>query len=141
MLSQSEQIIRSAVKDSDVPFLGLLADRFTAAVKMDIEIAVLANPTVHGYINYLQRYPALFSVNLSAHVMAGMGSAGHFELYPYIQEAIGTEEELTGPDREKLWRAYRQAILTLGLEPSPRVSGPHYMADEYLRQAGVPLRS
>jgi len=139
MLSQSEQIIRSAVKDSDVPFLGLLADRFTAAVKMDIEISVLANPTVHGYINYLQRYPALFSVNLSAHVMAGMGSAGHFELYPYIQEAIGTEEELTGPDREKLWRAYRQAILTLGLEPSPRVSGPHYMADEYLRQAGVPL--
>lgn len=139
MLSQSEQIVRKAIQESDVPFLGLLAETFTTPIKIDIEIAVLANPTVHGYISYLQRYPSLFSVNLTAHIMKGMGNAGHFELYPHIQKAIGIDSELSTIDREKLWRAFRQAVLTLGLEPSPRVSGTHFMVDEYLRQVGVPL--
>lgn len=139
MLAQSEQTVRKAIQESDVPFLGLLGETFTPELKFSIEIAVLANPSVQGYVKYLRQYPALFSVNLTSHIMEGMGQAGHFELYSHVQRAIGTNRELSSFERESLWDAFRQAILTLGFEPSPRISGQHFMADEYLRQVGVPL--
>lgn len=139
MLSVVEESIREAIRKSDVPFLGLLGETLNSAARTALELSILANPTVSGYIRYLEHYPALFSVNLTHHIMQGMGQAGHFELYPHIQKAIGTSKELSTNDKENLWRAYRRAIVTLGFEPSPRVSGNHFMADEYLRQVGVPL--
>ena len=139
MLSQVEQSIREAIRKSDVPFLGLLGDTLSPAARTALEIAIVSNHSVSGYIRYLELYPALFSVNLTHHIMQGMGQGGHFELYPHIQKAMGTDKEFTTNEKETLWRAFRRAILTLGFEPSPRVSGPHYMANEYLRQVGVPL--
>jgi len=41
--------------------------------------------------------------------------------------------------KERLWSAFRRAILKVGMRPLLRTSGTHYMADEYVRQAGVPL--
>lgn len=139
MLSQVEESIREAIKQSDVPFLGLLGDTLNPAARTALEIAIIANPTVQGYVRYLELYPALFSINLTHYIMQGMGQSGNFELYPHIQRAIGINIPITAAERENLWRAFRKAILTLGFEPSPKLSGSHYMADEYLRQVGVPL--
>lgn len=139
MLSRTEEIIRTAIKKSDVPFLGLIAGEFTSSIRQAIEIATLTNPTVSGYIRYLTQYPAIFSVNLTAHIMEGMGQGGHFDLYPHIQRAIATDQPLTKIEKDKLWKAFRKSILTLGFEASPRLSGSHFMANEYLRQTGVPL--
>lgn len=139
MLAETEELVRAQIQKSDEPFLGLLGEVFTPAMRQAIEIATLTNPTVQGYVGYLARYPALFSVNLTAHIMEGMGQTGHFDVYPHIQKAIGTEAEITQTDRDKLWKAFRKAILTLGFEPSSRTSGKRYRANEYLRQVGVPL--
>lgn len=139
MLSQSEELVKKAIKKSDVPFLGLLAETFTPALKFSLEIAILANPSVNGYVSNLKDFPALFAVNLTAHIMQGMGQAGHFDLYSHVQRAIGINRQLSSYEKELLWDAFRKAILTLGFEPSPRTSGNHFMANEYLRQVGVPL--
>ena len=139
MLSQSEQAVREAIRASDAPVLGLLAQNFTTKMRTQIEFAVAEHASVDAYSRHLELYPALFAVNLAAVVMEGMGQAGHFELYSHIRKAIGVPRELSPSEREVLWKSFRQAVVRLGLTPSARTSGPHYMADEYLRQAGVPL--
>ncbi len=138
-LMQSEKFFTKTIRESDAPFLGLLGEKFTQEIQTVIKTALAANPTVSGYVHQLRQYPALFAVNLTWHVMRGMGTDGHFSLYPHIRSALGMEREPNQSERESLWKAFRDAILTLGLEPSPRRSGTHFMVDEYLRQAGVPL--
>jgi len=138
-LTQSEKVVLKAIRESDTPFLGLLGETLTSDMRQAMTKAIAAQPTVSGYIRRLDSHPALFAVNLAWYVMKGMGQDGHFSLYPHIQEALCTKEEPGPVEREPLWKAFRRALLYLGLEPSPRTSGPHYMANEYLRQAGVPL--
>jgi len=128
-----------AIRGSDAPFLGLLGEALTPEMRQAMTKAITAEPTVSGYIRRLSSHPALFAVNLAWHVMRGMGKSGHFSLYPHIQEALCMTKEPGQVEREPLWRAFRQALLHLGLEPSPRTSGTHFMCNEYLRQAGVPF--
>lgn len=138
-ISVAEEQLRLRIKGSDVPFLGLLRDFLSPAIRTTIELLTLGRPTVEHYREYLSRYPALFSVNLTAHIMEGMGQDGHFDLYTHVERAIGTDKGLTQSERESLWAAFRKAILFLGFEVSPKKSGNHYMATEYLRQVGVPV--
>jgi hypothetical protein len=138
-LTQSEKAIRKAIQESDAPFLGLLGETFTKEMRRAMQQAIAANPSVAGYVNRLESNPALFAANLAWHVMRGMGEGGHFSLYPHLQRALGMDREPGQTEREPLWMAFRRSLLALGLEPSPRTSGPHFMANEYLRQAGVPL--
>lgn len=140
MLSQLEEKLKTLIKESDAPFLGLIGESLDAATRTAIDISVVARPDVKSYIGYLRVYPALFSVNLTYHLMQGMGQAGHFDIYPHIQHAIGTDSHITQIEKEQLWKAFRLALQNLGYQPSPRTSGNHYMVDEYLRQTGVPLR-
>lgn len=139
MLAEIELSLREEIQKSDVPFLGLLGENLTPAARTALDLAVLATSSVDGYIRYLQLHPALFAVNLTHHIMQGMGQGGHFELYPHVQKAIGSSGSLTQREKENLWRAFRRAVITLRFVPSPRISGPHFMADEYLRQVGVPI--
>ena len=99
MLKKLEEEIREAIRKSDVPFLGLLGDTISSANRTALDIAILSNPTISGYIRNLGLYPALFSVNLTYFVMQGMGQAGHFELYPHIQKAIGSSKVFSANDR------------------------------------------
>ncbi|MDP2829900.1 MAG: hypothetical protein Q8O37_15010 [Sulfuricellaceae bacterium] len=138
-LTQSEKVVRKAIQESDTPFLGLLGEAFTKEMLEAMVKAIAANPTVSGYVSRFESYPALFAVNLAWHVMHGMGQGGYFSLYPHVQKALGMRQEPTQTEREPLWQAFRRSLLLLGLEPSPRTSGSHFMANEYLRQAGVPL--
>ncbi|MGF6808587.1 hypothetical protein OKW30_003713 [Paraburkholderia sp. Clong3] len=96
-------------------------------------------PSAKSFAQRLDEYPALFGIWLAEQVMLGLGQDGHFSLYPHIQRAIGGVDELTNPDRDLLWRAFRRAMLKLGIQPLPRLSGRRHMADEYVRQAGVPI--
>ncbi|QDQ29085.1 hypothetical protein FNU76_23545 [Chitinimonas arctica] len=138
-LSQSEKSVLIAIRKSDIPFLGLLGETLTTEMRQAMDKAIGEEPTVKGYVHRLEKFPALFAVNLAWHVMRGMGQSGRFSLYPHIQTALRLNVEPGQAERERLWQAFRRALLHLGLEPSSRMSGPHYMANEYLRQAGVPL--
>lgn len=138
-LTQSEKAILRAIRNSDAPFLGLLGEIFTKEMREALDKAIAANPTMPGYVGRLESHPALFAVNIAWHVMHGMGQGGKFSLYPHIHKALGMSSELNPNERQPLWRAFRRTLVLLGLEPSARISGPHFMADEYVRQAGVPL--
>ena len=138
-LNQSEKVVNKAIRQSDAPFLGLLGETLNKEMHDAIDKAIAANPTPDGYIKCLKSYPALFAVYLAWHIMHGMGQGGKFSLYPHVRKALGMGDELSYKDREALWQAYRWSLIKLGLEPSPRTSGPHYMANEYVRQAGVPI--
>lgn len=128
----------NAIRESDTPFLGLLGETLTSEMRAVTE-AISAKPTVEGYIERLETYPALFATYLVWHVMHGLGQGGHFDPYPHVRKALGFGRELNQAECKKLWSAFRRVVIHLGLEPSPRMSGPHFMVDEYLRQAGVPL--
>lgn len=138
-LNQLEKAVIKAIRESDAPFLGLLGEAFTGDMREAMDMAIAANPTAAGYVGRLESHPALFAVNLAWYVMHGMGQGGKFSLYPHIHKALGMSRELNHSEREPLWRAFRRTLLLLGLEPSARTSGPHFMAAEYVRQAGVPL--
>lgn len=138
-ISAAEEQLRVKIKGSDVPFLGLLWGFIPPAIRTSIELLTLGRPTMEQYREYLSRYPALFAVNLTVHIMEGMGQAGHFDLYTHIERAIGTDNRLTQCERERLWAAFRTALQALGFEVSAKKCGNHYMATEYLRQVGVPV--
>ena len=138
-LTQSEKVVMKAIRSSDTPFLGLLGETLTPEIRQVMTKAISANPNVMGYLKRLETHPALFAVNLAWHVMHGMGESGHFSVYPYIQEALCLKRSMSQNEPQPLWQAFRRTLLHLGLEPSPRTSGPHFMVNEYLRQAGVPL--
>ena len=139
MLSTWEHELRAVVKKSDTPFLGLLGDAFAPEVRMGIANAIAADPSVRGCIRLLHRYPALLAVHLTSSVMAGMGQTGSYDLYRHICTAAQLSTEPSAEQKEGLWAAFRRAVLYLGLEVSSRTFGHHYMADTYVRQAGVPL--
>lgn len=138
-LNQLEKEVIKAIRESDAPFLGLLGEAFTGDARDAMDKAIAANPTLDGYVARLESHPAMFAVNLAWHVMHGMGQDGIFSLYPHIIKALGMNRELNQSEREPLWHAFRRTLLLLGLEPSARTSGTHFMVDEYVRQAGVPL--
>ena len=138
-LNQLEKEVIKAIRESDAPFLGLLGEAFTGDARDAMDKAIAANPTLAGYVARLESHPAMFAVNLVWHVMHGMGQDGIFSLYPHIIKALGMNRELNQSEREPLWHAFRRTLLLLGLEPSARTSGTHFMVDEYVRQAGVPL--
>lgn len=139
MLKTWEQDLRGVLQKSDTPFLGLMRDAFDSEVRVAINEAIAVDRSVDGYIRLLYRYPALFSIHLAHTVMTGMGQTGNYDLYPHICAALQLNVLPTADEKEGLWSEFRRAVLKLGLEVSPRLSGHHYMADTYLRQAGVPL--
>lgn len=139
MLSTWEQELRVVIQKSDAPFLGLLGEALSPEVQVGVTSAIAIDRTVEGYVRLLYRYPALFAIHLTSTLMAGMGQTGNFDLYRHIRTVLQRDVVPTTDEREGLWSAFREAVLRLGLEVSPRTSGHHYMADTYLRQVGVPL--
>jgi hypothetical protein len=139
MFELQEERLQALVRRAETPVLGLLGtllpDDAREAIRKDSSIF----PSARAYSQRLEKYPALFGVWLAEHIMLGLGQDGHFSLYPHVQKAIGNSTELTPNDRELLWRAFRRAMFKLGIQPLSRVTGTHFMVDEYVRQAGVPI--
>lgn len=139
MFAVHEARIQALVKRAGTPVLGLLGTLLPADARDAIRKDLAVTPSAKAYSQRLEQYPALFGVWLAEHVMLGLGQDGHFSLYPHLQIAIGVSTELTSGEKELLWRAFRRAMFKLGIQPLSRVSGSHFMADEYVRQAGVPI--
>lgn len=140
MFDRWERDLEAAIKKTRAPFLGLLGGLVPAAARIAVEADVKAAPGAWDYAQRLEQYPALFAVRLAEHVMHGLGQRGYYEVYPYVQQAIGTAAPLTLADRERLHRSFRRALLKLGLELSPRSSnGGNRITREFVRQAGVPI--
>lgn len=139
MFDAYEVRMRELVRKSDTPVLGLLGTLVPSEAREAIRKDLSVFPSARAFTQRIDQYPALFGVWLAEHVMLGLGQDGHFSLYPHLQKAVGGVPELTQPDRELLWRAFRRAMLKLGIQPLSRRSGTHFMADEYIRQAGVPI--
>jgi hypothetical protein len=97
-------------------------------------------PGAWSFAQRLEQYPALFAIWLAEHVMNGLGQHGYYEVYPFVQRAVGTSSPLTQNDKERLWASFRRALIKLGLEPVPRDAPHSYrLTGEYVRQAGVPI--
>jgi hypothetical protein len=139
MFEVHEERLQAMVKQAETPVLGLLGTLLPDVAREAIRKDLAIMPSARAYSQRLQKYPALFGVWLAEHVMLGLGQDGHFSLYPHLQKAIGVSTELTFSERELLWRAFRRAMFKLGIQPLSRVFGTHFMADEYVRQAGVPI--
>lgn len=139
MFEVHEESLLELVRRAETPVLGLLGTLLPSDARGAIRKDLAIMPSAKAYSQRLEKYPALFGVWLAEHVMLGLGQDGHFSLYPHIHKAIGVSTELTAGERELLWRAFRRAMFKLGIQPLSRVSGSHFMADEYVRQAGVPI--
>ena len=139
MFEVNEERLQALIKCTETPVLGLLGALLPPDARDAIRKDLAVMPSAKSYAQRLEKYPALFGVWLAEHVMLGLGNDGHFSLYPHIRKAIGVKAELTPTERDLLWWAFRRALFKLGIQPLSRVSGAHFMADEYLRQAGVPI--
>lgn len=139
MFEDHEEQLQTLIKRAETPVLGLLGTLLLPEAREAIRKDLAVMPSVRAYAQRLDKYPALFGVWLAEHVMLGLGQDGYFSLYPHLQKAIGISSELTQSDRELLWRAFRRAMFKIGIPPLSRVTGTHFMADEYVRQAGVPI--
>lgn len=139
MFEVYEERLQALIKKTETPVLGLLGSLLPEDARDAIRRDIRVTPSVRSFIQRLDQYPALFGVWLAEHVMLGLGQDGHFSLYPHIQAALGGLTHLSNPERETLWWAFRRALFKLGIQPLPKVSGSHFMADEYVRQAGVPI--
>ena len=139
MFDEYEEKLRTLLKRAEAPVLGLLGDLVPASARAAIQADLQVLPSAKAYSQRLEQYPALFGVWLAEHVMLGLGQDGNFSLYPHLQKAMGGVEILSPNERELLWRSFRRAMFKLGIQPLPRVSGAHFMMDEYVRQAGVPI--
>lgn len=139
MFDSHEKHLQELIQRAETPVLGLLGALLPIDAREAIKKDLAVMPSAKSYCQRLDQYPALFGVWLAEHVMLGFGQNGHFSLYPHIQKAIGVHAELNLPEKDMLWRAFRRAMLKLGIQPLSRVNGAHFMADEYVRQAGVPI--
>lgn len=139
MFQVQEERLQTLIKRAETPVLGLLGSLLPAEDRVAIRADLAVMPSAKAYCQRLEKYPALFGVWLAEHIMLGLGQDGHFSLYPHVQKAIGVTHELTATEKESLWRAFRRAMFKLGIQPLSRVFGSHFMADEYVRQAGVPI--
>lgn len=139
MFEIHEERLQGLIRRAETPVIGLLGALLPPGAREAIREDLAVMPSAKAYATRLEKHPALFGVWLAEHVMRGLGQDGHFSLYPHLQKAIGVSVDLNQSDRELLWRAFRRAMFRLGIQPLPRVSGAHFMADEYVRQAGVPI--
>ena len=139
-LSRIEDRLRSELEQGDMPFLGLYSDLFNESTREYFKEKVLSSTSpIQSFIGGLNKWPATFSTYLTIHVVEGYGRSGNAEVYPFITGALGIDNlSLSQPMREKLWKSYRKACSKLGLSVVPAGSGR--FVDEYLRQAGVPIK-
>lgn len=134
-----ENELKKNIDHNDSPFLGLFADFFKKTTRKElIKIIHQFSRPVDDYIWNFHKYPALLATLMTIEILEEFGASGHFEVYPYIDRLLNVK--LSWPEKQRLWKAYRRACMSLGLSVSPRTSGTHYVVHEFLRQAGLPMQ-
>jgi hypothetical protein len=141
-LNRIEEKLRSELEQGDMPFLGLYSNLFDEGARQYFHEKVLGDSSpIRTFIRGLSKWPATFATYLTVHVVEGYGQSGTGEVYPFIEQALGTSSSsLDQYRRVQLWTAYRKACISLGLSVVPEGSSARPYVDEYLRQAGVPIK-
>ncbi len=139
LFEEPERVLQHEIKNNNDPFLGMFADYLTEETERElIKYIQSTYDPVKTYTENSYVYSALLSTLLVKSLLHDFGATGHFAVYPIIKKIIGVS--LSEREKVKLWKSFRHACLLLGLPVSSRLSGTHYMVQEYLRQAGLPLR-
>jgi hypothetical protein len=139
-LDRLDRLLKLSIQSGYAPFLGLQKSLFPPETRTAINDMLRAcNSPLNTYLSFLSRWPAVFLAYLTIYVAEGFGEHGTFEVYPFVVRALA-DGGLTLSQKDRLWRAYRRHSISLGLSVSPRLSGANFMVEEYLRQAGVPLK-
>lgn len=139
-LDQLERWFKLFLQKNYTPFLGLQKRLFKPEVRKKISETLQDRyDPLSSYLAYLTNWPAVFISYLTLYVAEGFGDLDTFAVYPYIEKALSIDN-LTLSQKERLWEGFRRYCIRLGLSVSPRRSGANYMVEEYLRQAGVPLK-
>lgn len=138
-MEQHEEHLQEQLRGAHAPFLGLLGGLVPEAARQVICDYIGGRPLPDRFAEHLERYPALLGIWLAEHIMDGLGQGGHLDVYHQLEHAIGGAPFLNEESKKRLWRGFRRAMRDLGIQPLARTSGPGYMTDEYVRQAGVPL--
>lgn len=133
------EIIKGLVKESESPYLCLLLDDIEEPLRSYM-LDKLMNQQLrtNQLLDRLQDFPALYAAIISKKLFDSYGQDSKASVYPYIEELLADDQDLTQSQKEKLWRLFRKACRNLGLGVLPSTSGHNYMVREYLRQAGVP---
>jgi hypothetical protein len=133
-----EDDLQKKVRDGAAPFLSLFVGDILPSTSSRLkELFASSGESIDELEDNFVFFPALTASHLTASLAQNIGD--HFKIYPHIEEAFGIDlrnEAL----KNRLWQSFRRACQHLGLDVSPRTSGPHYMVSEYLRQTGFPLR-
>lgn len=139
LFQEPELILQHKIKNSKDPFLGMFAEYLSEATQKELIKFIQSsyNP-IETYIENSSVYSALLSTLLVKRLLQNFGSTGHFAVYPIIETIV--VRSLSPTEKVELWKAFRRACLLLGLPVSSRLSGTHYMVQEYLGQAGLPLQ-
>lgn len=139
-LDRLERLFRLSIQTGYAPFLGLQKSLFEPAIRKTVREKLLqSRDPLAAYLACLAKWPAVFLSYLTIYVAEGFGEHGTFEVYPFIEKAL-TLHGFSLQQKDKLWKTYRNHCVNLGLSVSSRRSGANFMVDEYLRQAGVPLK-
>jgi hypothetical protein len=139
-LDRLDRLLRLSIQSGYAPFLGLQKSLFQPEIRNVIrdKFTGCYDPLA-TYLSCLSKWPAVFLAYLTIYVAEGFGEHGTFEVYPFLEKALA-QDGFTLQQKGKLWKAYRKQCISLGLSVSSRLSGANFMVDEYLRQAGVPLK-
>jgi hypothetical protein len=134
-----ENDLTKEILGNDDPFLCLFTE-YMGQTTRDLvikQLRVSKNP-LKSLIDNFWYFPAILSVTLIDRLLLGVGRNGYFEVYPILEDMLGVSLHSTN-SRIDLWQAFRKSCIRLGLEVSARKGGTHFMVEEYLRQAGLPL--
>lgn len=144
-LNRTEQSLIVEINQGHIPFLGGYLD-FLSRESTDYfrkKILNSRNPLQTALFG-LKKWPAVFATYLTSYVVEGYGRDNHAAVWPHLDNAVTNPLCKSGLDtnnnREMLWKGYRAACISIGLPVLSRKSGNQYMVNEFLHQAGVPLK-
>lgn len=141
MFEQHEELIRELIKKAHAPVLGLLGGLMPPGARSALSADVRINPSARAFSQRLDKYPALFAVWLAEHVMLGLGSTGHFDVYPHVQKALGGVGSLNGSDRADAELDKELAANSRAAIEKANARAPVEVNDGGIEQDGLTTRS
>lgn len=132
------------IENGDFPFLYLYFDKINEEDLKNIDTFLelchehhsTGNESFNFFINGLAKFPAKYLLFLTFKLSKRIGSEGdQFKIHEHVDKILNLE--LSQNKKEKLWEAYRKALISLGL-PLNSTQTKNYIVEEYKRQIGIP---
>ena len=147
-IQRLEKHLRETLNEERAPVMGPCLESIRCRNPTLLEDGILetirrilgrGEDSVASLVSCLQQWPAIAVLLITEQVNQAYGAGGEYAVHRAVEELIGMQKELSGPQRKKIWKGFRRAIYRIGLKVSSRESGVGYMVEEFLHQAGLPL--